>query len=88
MVQLRWLALLPKLLGEEESPWLTKEGEQIYGKKLYASEAVRALSELSQISELKKPPTKDGKTPVMVQLNFSGLNGGEVREVNILDHEG
>jgi hypothetical protein len=73
MVAHHWLEALPKLRGEEEIPLVTKDGQQTKGKKYHASEYVRALVELSRITNLTPEEIHQSKPSVQVNLNFGGM---------------
>lgn len=47
-VNLQWLSLMPKLLGEEEVAMIDKDGDVFMAKKFHASESVSLLKELSK----------------------------------------
>lgn len=68
------LDALPKLKGEVEVPLVTKNGTEYVAKKFHASELVRALIELDNISGLSKPQeTGPKKAAVNISLNFAGM---------------
>lgn len=70
----QWLQVLPKLKGEEEVPLVTKNGSEVLAKKFFASELVRALVEISNISGLSKPAdSSPKKAAVHISLNFAGM---------------
>jgi hypothetical protein len=70
-----WINILPMLKGEVSVPLVTKSGSEFEAKKFHASEYVRALTELSVISGLKKPYAEGdmAKGKVNITLNFGGL---------------
>lgn len=47
-VNIQWLKLMPKLLGEESVPMVDKDGISYEAKKFHSSEAVSLLKELSK----------------------------------------
>lgn len=70
----QWLQVLPMLKGEVEIPLVTKNGSAVLEKKFFASELVRALVEISNISGLSKPAdTGPKKAAVHISLNFAGM---------------
>lgn len=70
----QWLEILPKLKGEEEIPLVTKNGSEFSAKKFHASELVRALVEIGNISGLSKPADAGPKkAAVNISLNFAGM---------------
>ena len=46
MIEGLWLEALPKLMGEEEVPYIDKEGTQMYGKKFYDASLITLLKEM------------------------------------------
>ena len=70
----QWLEILPKLKGEVAVPLVTKNGSAVEEKKFFASELVRALVEIGNISGLSKPAdTGPKKAAVNISLNFAGM---------------
>lgn len=50
-VNLQWLKLMPKLLGEEEVPMVDKDGCEFSAKKFHSTESVSLLKELSKATD-------------------------------------
>lgn len=70
----KWLETLPELRGDVAVPFVTKMGENVMVRKYHASEYVRALVELSRITNLTPQESLAGKQPkIEVTLNFQGL---------------
>ncbi len=81
---MQWLEILPKLKGEEEVPFVTKNGSELMAKKFFSSELVRALVEIGNISGLSKPlDTGPKKAAVHISLNFAGMAAQEMPTVII-----
>lgn len=49
-----WLSILPKLMGDEEVPMVTAQGEQFRANKFHASEVNAALRELAKSTSFYK----------------------------------
>lgn len=49
-----WLTLLPKLMGEEEVPMVTSQGEAFTAKKFHASEVNSVIKELAKSTDFYK----------------------------------
>lgn len=56
-VESQYLTLLAKLLGEEEVPFVNKDGTVVKVKKFHSSEAVAALRDMAKISGHYKDDT-------------------------------
>ena len=83
----QWLQILPMLKGEVAVPFVTKNGSELSAKKFFASELVRALVEINNISGLSKPiDSGSKKAAVHISLNFAGMAAQEIPTV-VIDSE-
>lgn len=78
-VNLQWLKLMPKLLGEEEVPLITSSGAIGLHKKFHASESVALLKELSKSTGFYIEGTDDeGKKKESTAVTFIIKSAKEV----------
>lgn len=71
-INVQWMKVLPKLMGEEEVMLgVDKDGMQQEGYKFHASEAVRAVTELSKSTNFYAGGS--GNANVSVNINLAAL---------------
>ena len=76
-IRTKWAEILPKLMGEEEVPLIDKDGVSYTGKKFHASEAVRALTELSKSTKFYSEGSGSGASvSINIDLGALGINTG------------
>ena len=67
-VNLQWLKLMPKLLGEEAVPMVNKDGAVFSARKFHASESVSLLKELSKSTDFYGAP--ENATPQSISISI------------------
>lgn len=81
-INVQWLKLLPKLMGEEEVMLgVDKDGLQLEGYKFHSADATRALTELSKSTNFYADGTGNGN--VSININLAALGIDEDKGVTI-----
>lgn len=71
-VAVQWMKLLPMVMGEEAVNYVSQHGETMQLKKFHASEAVRALTEISKATDFFNDAMDSGDAqPLNIQFNVS-----------------
>lgn len=81
-VEAKYIELLPKLLGEEEVPLVSPQGESYTAKKFHSGEAVSVLRDLGKAAGYV-PEETGNKASVNVTINMGSLYGEE-REIETI----
>lgn len=69
-IEVQYLSLYGKLLGEEEVAMVDKDGNTLVRKKFHASESVAALRDMAKMSGVYK---EDPVSPVNVNVNLADV---------------
>lgn len=77
MVTTMWLTLLPKLMGEEDVAQVDSQGNEFNGKRFFASESVRALSEISKSTKFYAEGSGQGAINIQAILINGDMNISE-----------
>lgn len=73
-INVQWMKLLPKLMGEEGVMLgVDKDGLQQEGYKFHASEATRAITELSKSTDFYAGGTGNGNVSININLAALGI---------------
>jgi len=81
-VNVQWLKLLPKIMGEEEVPMVTRDGDFYEAKKFHASEAVRIVGELSKSTNFYAGGS-GGTAAVTVNINLEAMGVDKEKPVGV-----
>lgn len=82
-VNMKWLELLPKVMGEEAVPMIDNEGNQYLGKKFDGSTARAVLTELSKSTNFYASGSS-AKGAVSININLGALGiGGNEKQVGV-----
>lgn len=79
-VNLQWLKLMPKLMGEEEVAMVDKEGDEFMAKKFHSGEAVGLLKELSKATNFYEADDDGNPVKEAQKVTFVIKSAKEVDE--------
>lgn len=90
-VNVQWMKLLPKVMGDEEVAMVTKDGDPYMAQKFHAAEATRVLTELSKSTNFYADGSgQSAAVTVNVNLSAMGVSEKEVPQNSgvTVEHKG
>lgn len=75
-IKAQYLALIPKLAGQEDIPIILPDGEQIEGKKFYPGELTNVLKELAKSTKFYEDGSGQGGG-VNITIDVGALTGDQ-----------